>query len=128
MTQDVFCEYFPYHLVFNSELMVLQAGVHIQRIMPKLRSLESHPVDSFFEMIHPQIDWTIKSIQKFENMQFILQTKRAMITDGWGSDKPMLQLRGKGFTQNNGLCGGILSINLLFTEAQMRPSELYIHL
>ncbi|XP_071799009.1 guanylate cyclase soluble subunit beta-2-like [Asterias amurensis] len=95
MTQDVFCEYFPYHLVFNSELNVLQAGVHIQRIMPRLRSLESHPVDSFFDLIHPQIDWTIKSIQKFENMQFVLQTRRAMITDGWGSDQPMLQLRGQ---------------------------------
>lgn len=94
MTQDVFCEYFPYHLVFNSELNVLQAGVHIQRIMPRLRSLESHPVDSFFDLIHPQIDWTIKSIQKFENMQFVLQTRRGMITDGWGDDQPMLQLRG----------------------------------
>ncbi|XP_038050765.1 guanylate cyclase soluble subunit beta-2-like isoform X2 [Patiria miniata] len=95
MTQQIFCEFFPYHLVFDSELNVMQAGVHIQRIMPKLRRMESNPVSWFFDLIHPQIDWCIKSIQKFENMQFVLQTRRDSITQGWGDDKPMLQLRGQ---------------------------------
>ncbi|XP_022108284.1 guanylate cyclase soluble subunit beta-2-like isoform X2 [Acanthaster planci] len=95
MTQQVFCEYFPYHLVFDGELMIMQAGVHIQRIMPRLRSLEGNPVCAFFDLIHPQIDWSIRSIQKFENMQFVLQTRRDSMTPEWGRDQPMLQLRGQ---------------------------------
>ncbi|XP_033107155.1 guanylate cyclase soluble subunit beta-2-like [Anneissia japonica] len=95
MDQQTFCDYFPYHLVFDCDLKVLQAGVHIQRILPRLRGFENSCVNEFFSMVHPQIDWNIKSIQKFINMQFVLETRRRMITPHWGDSRPMLQLRGQ---------------------------------
>ncbi|XP_071951091.1 guanylate cyclase soluble subunit beta-2-like isoform X2 [Antedon mediterranea] len=95
MDQKTFCDYFPYHLVFDKELRVLQAGVHIQRVLPRLRGFENNHMNEFFSMIHPQIDWNLNSIQKFINMQFVLETNRKMITPHWGDSKPMLQLRGQ---------------------------------
>lgn len=95
LSQEVFCEYFPYHIVFDSYLRPLQTGLHIQRLLPTLQSTEADTLDSFFKIIHPQIDWKLSSMRKFINMQFVLETKRSVITQGWGKDRPMLQLRGK---------------------------------
>ncbi|XP_072180530.1 guanylate cyclase soluble subunit beta-2-like [Diadema setosum] len=95
LDQRMFCEYFPYHLVFDSKLRLLQSGVHIQRALPKLRTMEDTTVDILFNMLHPQIEWSVLSIRKFINMQFVLETKREMIIPGWGADQPMLQLRGQ---------------------------------
>lgn len=95
LSQEVFCEYFPYHIVFDSNLRPLQTGLHIQRLLPKLQSAESDTLDSFFKIIHPQIDWKLSSMRKFINMQFVLETKRSVITQSWGDNRPMLQLRGK---------------------------------
>ncbi|XP_041482647.1 guanylate cyclase soluble subunit beta-2-like isoform X2 [Lytechinus variegatus] len=95
LDQRMFCEYFPYHLVFDSNLRLLQSGVHIQRALPKLRTMEDTTVDILFNMLHPQIDWSVPSIRKFINMQFVLETKREMIIPGWGEEQPMLQLRGQ---------------------------------
>eukprot|EP00057_Strongylocentrotus_purpuratus_P014976 XP_011669450.1 PREDICTED: guanylate cyclase soluble subunit beta-2 isoform X1 [Strongylocentrotus purpuratus] len=95
LDQRMFCEYFPYHLVFDSNLRLLQSGVHIQRALPKLRTMEDTTVNALFNMLHPQIDWSVPSIRKFINMQFVLETKREMIIPGWGEEQPMLQLRGQ---------------------------------
>ncbi|PIK45567.1 putative guanylate cyclase soluble subunit beta-2 isoform X2 [Apostichopus japonicus] len=95
LSQEVFCEYFPYHIVFDSYLRPLQTGLHIQRLLPTLQSTEADTLDSFFKIIHPQIDWKLSSMRKFINMQFVLETKRSVITQGWGKDRPMLQLRGQ---------------------------------
>lgn len=97
LSQEVFCEYFPYHIVFDSSLMPLQTGLHIQRLIPKLQNTQTDTLDSFFKIIHPQIDWKLSSMRKFINMQFVLETKRSVIAQGWGDERPMLQLRGKSF-------------------------------
>lgn len=94
ITQQMFCEFFPFHVIIDDELRILQAGAHIQRVVPRLRSNENNHIMDFFDMLHPQIDWHIKSIKKFINMQFVLQTKRDVITSDWLDDQPMLQLRG----------------------------------
>ena len=94
----MFCEYFPFHLIFDADLRILQAGVHIQRVLPSLGSYEKNSIVDFFELLHPQVDWHIKSIKKFINMQFVLQTKRDVITSDWNEDQPMLQLRGTLFS------------------------------
>ena len=97
LSQEVFCEYFPYHIVFDANLMPLQTGLHIQRLIPKLQNMHTDTLDSFFKIIHPQIDWKLSSMRKFINMQFVLETKRSVIAQGWGDERPMLQLRGKSF-------------------------------
>ncbi|KAJ3590266.1 hypothetical protein NHX12_008220 [Muraenolepis orangiensis] len=77
-----FCKAFPYHLIFDEQLLVRQAGttnVHLDR---------------YFGIEHPEVTFNISSIRKFINSHFVLQTRREMMPEAW-RERPMLQLRGQ---------------------------------
>ncbi|XP_045542957.1 guanylate cyclase soluble subunit beta-2 [Salmo salar] len=88
-----FCNAFPFHIVFDKELMVRQAGVNIQKIVPGLQTMSIH-LDQYFSIVHPEVTFTISSIRKFINSHFVLQTRRDMMPEAW-RDRPMLELRGQ---------------------------------
>uniref|UniRef100_A0A3B4VGF4 guanylate cyclase n=1 Tax=Seriola dumerili TaxID=41447 RepID=A0A3B4VGF4_SERDU len=88
-----FCHAFPFHIVFNEQLVVHQAGVNLQRIVPGLQTMSIH-LDQYFSIVHPEVTFTISSIRKFINSHFVLQTRRDMMPEAW-DDRPMLQLRGQ---------------------------------
>uniref|UniRef100_A0A3B4Z8W8 guanylate cyclase n=1 Tax=Stegastes partitus TaxID=144197 RepID=A0A3B4Z8W8_9TELE len=88
-----FCHAFPFHIVFDEQLVVHQAGVKLQRIVPGLQTMSIH-LDEYFSIVHPEVTFTISSIRKFINSHFVLQTRRDMMPQGW-KDRPMLQLRGQ---------------------------------
>ncbi|XP_051253218.1 guanylate cyclase soluble subunit beta-2-like [Dicentrarchus labrax] len=88
-----FCHAFPFHIVFDEQLVVHQAGVNLQRIVPGLQTMSIH-LDLYFSIVHPEVTFTISSIRKFINSHFVLQTRRDMMPEVW-KDRPMLQLRGQ---------------------------------
>ncbi|XP_044060084.1 guanylate cyclase soluble subunit beta-2-like isoform X2 [Siniperca chuatsi] len=88
-----FCHAFPFHIVFDEQLVVHQAGVNLQRIVPGLQTMGIH-LDLYFTIVHPEVTFTISSIRKFINSHFVLQTHRDMMPEAW-KDRPMLQLRGQ---------------------------------
>ncbi|XP_033486347.2 guanylate cyclase soluble subunit beta-2-like [Epinephelus lanceolatus] len=88
-----FCHAFPFHIVFNEQLVVHQIGVKLQRIVPGLQTMSIH-LDLYFSIVHPEVTFTISSIRKFINSHFVLQTRRDMMPEAW-KDRPMLQLRGQ---------------------------------
>ncbi|KAG7238728.1 hypothetical protein INR49_031244, partial [Caranx melampygus] len=88
-----FCHAFPFHIVFDEQLVVHQAGVKLQRIVPGLQTRSIH-LDQYFSIVHPEVTFTISSIRKFINSHFVLQTRRDMMPEAW-NDRPMLQLRGQ---------------------------------
>ncbi|XP_041920131.1 guanylate cyclase soluble subunit beta-2-like [Alosa sapidissima] len=88
-----FCSAFPFHIVFNEELEVRQAGVTIQRIVPGLQTMGIR-LDHYFCIVHPGVPFTIPSICTFINSHFVLQTRRDMMPECW-TDRPMLELRGQ---------------------------------
>ncbi|GAA6234425.1 guanylate cyclase soluble subunit beta-2-like [Lates japonicus] len=88
-----FCHAFPFHIVFDDQLVVHQAGVNLQRIVPGLQTM-SICLDQYFSIVHPEVTFTISSIRKFINSHFVLQTRRDMMPEAW-RDRPMLQLRGQ---------------------------------
>ncbi|KAM9452135.1 guanylate cyclase soluble subunit beta-2-like isoform 3-T3 [Salvelinus alpinus] len=88
-----FCNAFPFHIVFDKELMVRQAGVNVQKIVPGLQTMSIH-LDQYFSIVHPEVTFTISSIRKFINSHFVLQTRRDMMPEAW-RDRPMLELRGQ---------------------------------
>ncbi|XP_035536352.1 guanylate cyclase soluble subunit beta-2-like [Morone saxatilis] len=88
-----FCHAFPFHIVFDEQLVVHQAGVNLQRIVPGLQMMSIH-LDLYFSIVHPEVTFTISSIRKFINSHFVLQTRRDMMPEVW-KDRPMLQLRGQ---------------------------------
>ncbi|KAM6972872.1 guanylate cyclase soluble subunit beta-2-like [Aplochiton taeniatus] len=88
-----FCNAFPFHIVFDEQLVVRQAGVNLQRIVPGLQTMAIQ-VDQYFSIVHPEVTFTIYSIRKFINSHFVLQTRRDMMPEAWRC-RPMLQLRGQ---------------------------------
>uniref|UniRef100_A0A8C5GI37 guanylate cyclase n=1 Tax=Gouania willdenowi TaxID=441366 RepID=A0A8C5GI37_GOUWI len=88
-----FCHVFPFHIVFDDQLVIHQAGVNLQRIVPGLQTMGVH-LDQYFNIIHPEVTFTISSIRKFINSHFVLETNKDMIPEAQ-RNKPMLQLRGQ---------------------------------
>uniref|UniRef100_A0A8C1VV42 guanylate cyclase n=1 Tax=Cyprinus carpio TaxID=7962 RepID=A0A8C1VV42_CYPCA len=88
-----FCNAFPFHIVFDEELQVRQAGVTIQRIVPGLQS-RCGQLDQYFNIQHPQVTFNICSIRKFINSHFVLRTRRDRMPMAW-RERPMLELRGQ---------------------------------
>ncbi|XP_075775901.1 guanylate cyclase soluble subunit beta-2-like [Pelodiscus sinensis] len=91
--ERTFCNAFPFHIVFDEELRIKQAGVNIQKFVPGLRRPGSR-VDKYFSVIHPKVTFTIFTIRKFINSQFVLKVHRKMLPNSW-RNQPMLKLRGQ---------------------------------
>ncbi|KAJ8368392.1 hypothetical protein SKAU_G00084200 [Synaphobranchus kaupii] len=88
-----FCNAFPFHIVFDQELRVKQAGVNIQKIVPGLQTMQIR-LDQYFRILHPEVPFAIPSIRMFINSHFVLQTCRDTMPQDW-RDRPMLELRGQ---------------------------------
>ncbi|GCB79640.1 hypothetical protein scyTo_0016016 [Scyliorhinus torazame] len=93
MDKKAFCNAFPFHIVFDEKLKVKQAGVNIQKHVPGLQTMNIR-VDEYFTITHPTIPFTIPSIRKFINSQFILEARREMMPES-RKPQPMLKLRGQ---------------------------------
>ncbi|XP_078088226.1 guanylate cyclase soluble subunit beta-2-like [Mustelus asterias] len=93
MDTKAFCNAFPFHIVFDEKLKVKQTGVNIQKHVPGLQTINIR-VDEYFTITHPAVPFTISSIQKFINSQFVLEARREMMPKSWRT-QPMLKLRGQ---------------------------------
>ncbi|XP_051051129.1 guanylate cyclase soluble subunit beta-2 [Phodopus roborovskii] len=91
--EEMFCNAFPFHLVFDETLRVKQAGVNIQKYVPGLLT-QKFGMNEYFSIVHPQVTFSISSICKFINSQFVLKTRREMMPKAWKS-QPTLKLRGQ---------------------------------
>ncbi|XP_032773548.1 guanylate cyclase soluble subunit beta-2 isoform X1 [Rattus rattus] len=91
--EEVFCDAFPFHIVFDEALRVKQAGVNIQKYVPGILT-QKFALDEYFSIIHPQVTFNISSICKFINSQFVLKTRKEMMPKA-RKNQPMLKLRGQ---------------------------------
>nr|XP_056712866.1 guanylate cyclase soluble subunit beta-2-like [Euleptes europaea] len=91
--ERTFCYTFPFHVVFDKTLKIKQAGVNIQKFVPRLRTTGTR-LDKYFTIVHPQVTFTIFSIRKFINSQFVLKARRDKLPKSW-KRRPLLKLRGQ---------------------------------
>ncbi|KAK1168463.1 guanylate cyclase soluble subunit beta-2-like [Acipenser oxyrinchus oxyrinchus] len=119
-----FCNAFPFHIVFDEEVRVKQAGVNIQKIVPGLQTV-SIRLDEYFTIIHPEVTFTIPSVRKFINSQFILRTKRNMMPESWKS-RPMLELRGQMVWMESLQCMLYLASPLLRSLHELEERQMHI--
>ncbi|XP_035485679.2 guanylate cyclase soluble subunit beta-2 isoform X1 [Scophthalmus maximus] len=73
MDEKAFCNAFPFHIVFDEDLKIRQTGVNLQKFVPGLHARHA-TLDQYFIITHPQVTFTIESIKKFINSQFVLKT------------------------------------------------------
>ncbi|CAJ0961645.1 unnamed protein product [Ranitomeya imitator] len=125
-----FCNGLPFHIVFDEELRVKQAGVSIQRIVPGLQTMGIR-LDQYFSTVHPEVTLTISNVRKFINSQFVFRTKREMMPESW-RERPMLELRGQMIWMESFECMLYLCSPLLrnlheLEERQMHISDIAPH-
>ncbi|XP_010178302.1 PREDICTED: guanylate cyclase soluble subunit beta-2-like, partial [Mesitornis unicolor] len=119
-----FCNGLPFHMVFDKELRVKQAGVSIQKIVPGLQTM-GICLDQYFSIVHPEVPFTISSIQKFINSQFVFQTRREMMPEPW-KQRPMLELRGQMIWMESLQCMLYLCSPLLRTLHELEERQMHI--
>ncbi|ETE67986.1 Guanylate cyclase soluble subunit beta-2, partial [Ophiophagus hannah] len=119
-----FCIGLPFHIVFDEQLRVKQAGVSIQKIVPGLQILGIH-LNQYFTIVRPEVKFTISSVQRFINSQFIFQTKREMMPASW-KQRPMLELRGQMIWMESVQCMLYLCSPLLRTLHELEERHMHI--
>uniref|UniRef100_A0A8C8RG50 guanylate cyclase n=1 Tax=Pelusios castaneus TaxID=367368 RepID=A0A8C8RG50_9SAUR len=119
-----FCNGLPFHIVFDEELRVKQAGVSIQKIVPGLQTMGIR-LDHYFSIVHPEVTFTISSVQKFINSQFVFRTRREMMPKSW-KQRPMLELRGQMIWMESLQCMLYLCSPLLRTLHELEERQMHI--
>uniref|UniRef100_A0A670Y7S0 guanylate cyclase n=1 Tax=Pseudonaja textilis TaxID=8673 RepID=A0A670Y7S0_PSETE len=124
LNKETFCIGLPFHIVFDEQLRVKQAGVSIQKIVPGLQILGIR-LNQYFTIVRPEVKFTISSVQRFINSQFIFQTKREMMPASW-KQRPMLELRGQMIWMESVQCMLYLCSPLLRTLHELEERHMHI--
>ena len=70
---DAFCRIFPFHILFDRSLNVVQLGRSIGRIIPAMRI--GCNINDTFDVIRPHMDLTFDSILAHINTVYVLRSK-----------------------------------------------------
>uniref|UniRef100_F6YD09 Guanylate cyclase soluble subunit beta-1 n=1 Tax=Ciona intestinalis TaxID=7719 RepID=F6YD09_CIOIN len=85
------CKALPFHLMFDKDMVVTQAGASIARAIPGLMSVCE--VTDLFDLVRPRINFNFTSINAQINQVFVLRTKIGVLqtqedtTNGQTSDR-----------------------------------------
>lgn len=77
-----FCRAFPFHFMYDRNMVIRQAGSSLQRVIP-LTGSPSCRVDSVFEMVRPHMDFEFNNILSHINTVYVLRTQAGVLdSDG----------------------------------------------
>ncbi|XP_063298577.1 guanylate cyclase soluble subunit beta-2-like [Pelobates fuscus] len=119
-----FCNGLPFHIVFDEELRIKQAGVSIQKIVPGIQIMGIR-LDQYFNTVHPEVTLTISNVRKFINSQFVFRTRREMMPESW-KNRPMLELRGQMIWMESLQCMLYLCSPLLRSLHELEERQMHI--
>eukprot|EP00794_Sanderia_malayensis_P006987 gene6987-7772_t len=72
-----FCHAFPFHIIFDREMVICQAGISLVRVIPDLLPGSTKFFDAF-SVIRPHIALSFSNILSREHSVFVVKTR-----DGW---------------------------------------------
>ncbi len=70
-----FCKAFPFHLMFDNNMCIMQAGKSIARMMPQCVEETNCKITQLFDMARPHMDFTFQSILSHVNTVYVLCAK-----------------------------------------------------
>uniref|UniRef100_A0A3B4BPL3 Guanylate cyclase soluble subunit beta-1 n=1 Tax=Pygocentrus nattereri TaxID=42514 RepID=A0A3B4BPL3_PYGNA len=73
-----FCKAFPFHLMFDKDLMLTQCGNAIFRVLPQLQPGVCN-LSSVFSLVRPHIDFSFHGILSHINTVFVLRSKEGLL-------------------------------------------------
>nr|BAK23251.1 soluble guanylyl cyclase beta-1 subunit [Gryllus bimaculatus] len=69
-----FCRVFPFHLMFDRDLAVVQAGTTVARVLPAVTT-QGCRITDVLDMVRPHLDLTFDNILSHINTVYVLKTK-----------------------------------------------------
>lgn len=73
-----FCKAFPFHIIFDRDLTVIQSGDSVCRVLPQLNEDDANFGD-LFQCVRPQIEFTVDSVLAHINTVFVMKTRQGVL-------------------------------------------------
>lgn len=86
---ETFCKTFPYHILFNDDLVIMHSGSKLQQFCPLIND-EGATLKDILVLDHPEIELTSENIFLFLNMIFMATLKK----EAMAPNMPVISLRG----------------------------------
>ena len=92
VTAQIFQKCFPFHIIFDKDLIVRHMGISLMRLFPRAMATETL-VSDYFELARPPVELTYANIHSYSHNVLILNFKVANSRNSRG--KKTIQLRGQ---------------------------------
>ncbi|XP_038107544.1 guanylate cyclase soluble subunit beta-1 isoform X3 [Culex quinquefasciatus] len=79
ISPTTFCKVFPFHLMFNRDLIIVQAGRSVSRVIPKISEKNCHLL-TIFEAVRPHLQMSFGNILSHINTIYVLKTKSGVMS------------------------------------------------
>ncbi|CAM1304733.1 GUCY1B3 (predicted), partial [Pycnogonum litorale] len=76
-----FCRAFPFHLMFDKELVIHQSGTSVSRVLPQINQTNCKVTD-VLEMVRPHMEFNFNNILSHINTVFVLKTREGVLDTG----------------------------------------------
>jgi guanylate cyclase soluble subunit beta len=80
ISPQIFCQVFPFHLMFNRQMKIVQAGKSVLRVIPKLADEHCNLLD-ILEPIRPHIQLSFRTILAHISTIYVLKTRPGMMLE-----------------------------------------------
>uniref|UniRef100_A0A182W5C3 Guanylate cyclase soluble subunit beta-1 n=11 Tax=Cellia TaxID=44534 RepID=A0A182W5C3_9DIPT len=74
-----FCKIFPFHLMFNRSMHIVQAGRSVSRVIPRIYE-KNCPLLALFEAVRPHLQLSFENILAHINTIYVLKTKAGVMS------------------------------------------------
>lgn len=78
ISNQTFCQACPFHILFDNEMVIYQAGISLLRVLPSVK-IGQTKLDEVFECIRPHMPLTFDHILKFINKVYVVKTKEGLL-------------------------------------------------
>ena len=74
ISPSTFCKAFPFHMMLNKELKIVQAGQTVARVIKEVEDA-SYTFRDIFQVVRPQIELTFENISAHTNAVFVVRAR-----------------------------------------------------
>ncbi|XP_072399572.1 guanylate cyclase soluble subunit beta-1 [Diabrotica undecimpunctata] len=89
-----FCRIFPFHIMFDAEMKIVQTGFSVARIIPKVNSTGCKITD-ILDPVRPHLDLTFENILSHINTIYVLKTRTGVMQVNASPEYRSLRLKGQ---------------------------------
>ncbi|KAG5889162.1 hypothetical protein JTB14_038186 [Gonioctena quinquepunctata] len=89
-----FCRVFPFHIMFDRDLKIVQTGFSVARVIPKVNALDCKITD-ILDTVRPHLDLTFENILSHINTIYVLKTRIGVMQVSAPPEYRYLRLKGQ---------------------------------